>query len=189
MIEGAGIADLATLGFHPTDARAPGREILAGVDPAACEIGGGVLIAQGVTDAAHEDERYALLLGTRVVAVGVANADNTCVLTVYDRDGLVRHVVDTLEVRGFEAGEPLVEEDGIARLTEESTLRIFENLTGVSMADIEAAEFIPLRPAGDHDDLTERPWWRRLLGIHSNEQGYADKTGPPVPDSPAPRGN
>ena len=181
-LDGVRLADLATIGLYSTDATAPGREVLVGLDPAACEVDGGVLIAQGTTDIAQENQAQALALGTRVVAVGVATVDNTYVLSVYDRGGVVRHVVDTLEERSFEVGDPLPEEEGLARMTEHSALRVFRKLTGVSLQGALEAEFTVLRPAQEHDEPGPRPWWRQLLGLRTDKEGYADKTGPPVLD-------
>lgn len=183
-IDGASIADLAAIGLYPTDLRATGAEVLANPDPAALEVDGGVLIASGVTDMASESESGAIALGTRVVTCGVASWDKTAMVSVYDRDGVVRHVVDTLEERTFDVGEPLAEEEGVGRLTEDSALQLFADLTGVTLQDIRDGEFVPLRPAQEHDEVEERSFFRRLFGLYSNEQGYADKAGPPVLDPP-----
>ena len=142
-------------------------------------IDGRVLIASGVTDMASS-ETGALTLGTRVVTCGIGAADKTAMVSVYDRDGVVRHVVDTLEERSFEVGEPLSEEEGVPRLNEDTTLRIFRNLTGLSLQDVMDAEFVPLRPDQEHDEVERRSLFRRLFGLYSNKDGYADKTGTPV---------
>lgn len=183
-IDGVSIADLAAIGLHPTPTRATGAEVLAGADPAATEIDGGVLIASGVTDMASESETGALTLGTRVVTCGIGAADKTFMVSVYDRNGVVRHVVDTLEERSFEVGEPLSEEEGVPRLNEDTTLRIFRNLTGLSLQDVMDAEFVPLRPDQEYDEVERRSLFRRLFGLYSNKDGYADKTGPPVVTPP-----
>lgn len=180
LIEGVRIDDLSAVGWRTTDVTASGHEVLLTGDPAACEVEGGVLIAQGRTDIALEDETYALILGTRLVAVGVATADKTYVVSVYGRDGVVRHVVDTLEERTFDVGEPLAAERDITRLDEASTLRIFESLTGLTLDDVRAADLTVLRPPQEHDEMPRRPLLKRLLGIHSDKEGYATKTGPPV---------
>lgn len=181
-IGGITLADLPHLNLHTTDTRSPGRAVLAGLDPAAAEVAGGVVIAQGATDIAQEIESYALVLGDRIVAVGVAPADRTYVLTVCDRSGVVRHVVDTMEERTFEVGAPLPQEDGVRRLDGDETLRIFEQLTGIGLGEVMEMELVALRPAQDVDDLEGRSWWQRLFGIHSNKDGYADKPGPPIPN-------
>lgn len=180
LIEGVTIEDLAAVGWRPTGARAPGTDVLRTDDPAACELGGGVLLAQGHTDIAQENETYALALGTRLTAIGVATGDKTYFVSVHDPDGVVRHVVETLEERTFERGEPLPEEEGVTRLDQAATLGIFEGLTGISLDNVMASEFSLLRPLQEHDEVPGRPLVQRLLGLHSNAQGYADKTGPPV---------
>lgn len=179
MIEGADLADLARVGLHDAGSTAPGREVLASADPAALAVPGGLVIAQGRTDVSQEDEGVALALGRRVVAIGVDPTDNTYLLSVYDDTGMRRHQVDTLGERGVGVGQPLPEEEGVGRLDADSTVRIFERLTGVTLADLQDARFTMLRPRQEHDEVEGRPWLRRLLGLYSNRQGYADETGPP----------
>lgn len=184
MIDGVTIADLARVGLHDAGSTAPGREVLVGDDPGALAVPGGLLIAQGHTDISQEDEGVALALGSRVVAAAVDTTDNTYLLSVYDETGMRRHQVDTLGERGVGVGEPLAAEEGVERLDPESTMRIFERLTGVALADLQDAQFTMLRPRQEHDEVAERSWLRRLLGLYSNKQGYADQTGPP-PQPPA----
>lgn len=187
MIEGAELLDLARVGLHDAGSTASGREVLAGDDPGALAVPGGLVIAQGRTDISQEDEGVALALGSRVVAIGVDQSDNTYLLSVYDADGMRRHQVDTLGERGVGVGEPLPEEEGAGRLDAESTVRIFERLTGVTVADLENERFTMLRPRQEHDEVEGRPWFRRLLGLYSNKQGYADEMGPP-PQPPTRQG-
>lgn len=179
MIEGAEIADLALVGLHDAGSTASGREVLASDDPGALAVAGGLLIAQGRTDISQEDEGVAIALGSRVVAAGVDTRDNTYLLSVYDDTGMRRHLVDSLGHRGVTMGDPLPEEEGVERLQAESTMLIFERLTGVSLADLQDARFTMLRPRQEHDEVVERPWFKRLLGLYSNKQGYADEMGPP----------
>ena len=179
MIEGAGLADLARVGLHDAGTTAPGHEVLASDDPGALEVAGGLLIAQGRTDVSQENHGVALALGSRVVAAAVDPRDNTYLLSVYDDTGVRRHQVDTLGERGVGAGDPLPEEEGVERLDAESTVRIFERLTGVSVADLQDAQFTMLRPRQEHDEVSGRPWIKRLLGLHSDRQGLADNDGPP----------
>lgn len=179
MIEGVDLPDLARVGLHDAGSTAPGREVLASDDPGALAVPGGVVIAQGRTDISQEDEGVALALGTRVVGIGVDQRDNTYLLSVYDDTGMRRHQVDTLGERGVGVGEPLPEEEGVGRLDAESTVRIFERLTGVTLAELQDERFTMLRPRQEHDEVDERPWFRRLLGLYSNKYGYADEMGPP----------
>ena len=65
-----------------------------------------------------------------------------------------------------EEGRPLEEESGHDRLTEESALALFERLTGTRRDDIAAAEFQVLRPAQEPDETEERPFVKRLFGLH-----------------------
>lgn len=185
LIEGIGLGDLVDVGLYLTDETAPGREVLLTEDPAACEIAGGVLIVQGQTDVSQEVASTALTFGTRAVAAGIDTRDKTYLLSVYDRDGVQRHIVDTLEERTFEIGRPLPQEEAHPRLTRESTLTLFEQLTGIGLADIEDARLTVLRSAQEHDEAPGIPLLRRIFGLRSNKAGYADKPGPPQPARPS----
>lgn len=172
LIEGINLADLADLGLYPTEAIALGREVLLGQDPGAAELAGGVLIAQGQMGMAMRGDTSAQTFGSRVVAIGVNTTDNTHLLSVFDRDGVRRHIVDTLEDRAFEIGEPLPEEELFPRLTTESTIALFEHLTGVSLADAEEASFSMLRSVQDHDHELGISLLHRLLGWRSIKDGH-----------------
>lgn len=184
MIDGASLADLAQVGLFPTDSTAPGVEVLAGVDPGACEIAGGVLIGQGHTDVSQEQQTAALTLGTRVVAVGGDTFDDTFLFTVHDRSGMRRHLLHTLAEPAVSVGDPLPEESESTVVDARSALALFERVTGVGIGELDATPFVLLRPAQEHDEAPGRSWFRRLFGLHSSESGYADKTGPPVLDAP-----
>ena len=163
-IDGIGFADLPRIGLFATDTTARGDEVAVGDEPAARELADGVLIVHGHSDLTELDESFAGTFGRRVVAV--SNAAGVSTLSVSEGDGTRRHLVDALEESRLETGEPLDEEAGHHRLTEESALALFERLTGTRRDDIAAAEFTMLRPAQEHDETEDRPFIKRLFGLH-----------------------
>lgn len=163
-IDGIGFADLPRIGLFATDTTAPGDEAAVSDEPAARELDDGVLIVHGHSDLTELDESFAATFGARVVAV--SNAAGVSTLSVTEEDGTRRHIVDALEESRLETGEPLDEEAGHSRLTEESALALFERLTGIGRHDIAASEFRMLRPAQEHDETEDRPFLRRLFGLH-----------------------
>ena len=150
-IDGIGLADLPRIGLFATETTAPGDRAGVGDEPAAREMADGVLIIHGHSDLTEMDESFASTYGTRVVAVGLSSSADICTLAVSDADGRRRHLVDALEESSLNTGEPLPEEEGFIRLTEESALVIFERLTGITRDDIATSEFVILRPAQEQD--------------------------------------
>ena len=166
MIDGIGIADLPRIGLYATETVATGERAMLGDEPAAREVDGGVLIVHGHSDLTEESGQFARTFGARVVAVSLSSEAGIFTLEVTDGDGTKRHLVDALEESFLEEGRPLEEESGHDRLTEESALALFERLTGTRRDDIAAAEFQVLRPAQEHDETEERPFVKRLFGLH-----------------------
>jgi hypothetical protein len=165
-IDGIGLADLPRIGLYPTDTVALGDEAGVGDEPAACEVADGVLIVHGHSDLAGVDESIAATFGARVVAVGLSSAAGVSSLSVSEADGRRRQLVDVLEKGSQGTGEPIPEEEGHDRLTEESALAIFHRLTGISLDDIARTEFRVLRARQEHDDAEGRPLIKRLFGLH-----------------------
>ncbi|MCA1780804.1 MAG: hypothetical protein ABR500_14960 [Dermatophilaceae bacterium] len=163
-IDGIGLADLPRIGLYATDTIAAGGHATVSDEPAARELEDGVLIVHGHSDLTELDESMALTFGTRVVAV--SNTADLSTLAVSEGDGRRRHIVDALEESHLETGQPLPEEEGHSRLTEESALAIFERLTGIGLGDLAASEFVILRPVQEHDETEERPFIKRLFGLH-----------------------
>ena len=165
-IDGIGLADLPRIGLYAMDVTAPGAEAGAGDEPAAREVADGVLIVHGHSDLTETDESIARTYGTRVVAVGLSSNADICTLSVSDASGRRRHLVDALEESSLNTGEPLPEEEGFTRLTEQSALAIFERLTGISRDDIATSEFTILRPAQEHDIVDGTHPGHGLSGPH-----------------------
>ncbi|MGA8048063.1 MAG: hypothetical protein WCA30_17535 [Dermatophilaceae bacterium] len=153
-IDGIALADLPRIGLFATDTTALGARAGVGDEPAARETGDGVLIIHGHSDLTEMDESFARTYGTRVVAVGLSSSADICTLSVSDEHGRRRHLVDALEESSLNTGDPLPEEEGFERLTEQSALAIFGRLTGITRDAIADSEFVILRSAQEQDVVT-----------------------------------
>jgi hypothetical protein len=165
-IDGIGLGDLPRIGLFATDTIVTGSQATESDEPSARGLADGVLVVHGHSDLTEEGASIAVTFGTRVVAVGLSGNAGVYSLSVSDADGRRRHLMDVLEKSSVELGHPLEEELDDTRMTEESALALFERLTGIGLGDVRDSEFQVLRPAQEHDETEERPFLKRLFGLH-----------------------
>ena len=175
-VRGAAIQDLAAIGLVPTGERTSADVASVSADRdlvVARSCGDWLLLVGPELLIGFEDEMIARGLDRQVVAAMLGGTSDTFSFARCDPDGTRRHVVDSSGERVVDEGAALPAEAGVERLTEDTTLGLAAEVTGVDVWDVFAREdWQVLATGGPGQD---------------DDGGGLRQTAPPAPGRPEPR--